>query len=110
MNLFLAQQQAPVKCGDKEIDLGNFSTYFQNVTLITRADGDTESFSGNPVLSVKYDFTSGDSETVSFYNTGNERYLAVVNGQAVGHVYKAGINKLVNQTSQIAGNEQVDAL
>lgn len=98
-----------VKYGDKEIDLGNFSTYFQNVTLITRADGDTESFSGNPVLSVKYDFTSGDSETVSFYNTGNERYLAVVNGQAIGHVYKAGINKLVNQTSQIAGNEQVDA-
>lgn len=100
-----------VKCGDTEIDLGKFSTYFQNITLITRADSNTESFSGNPVLSVKYEYSSDrSSDTVSFYNTGGERYLAVVNGTAIGHVYKSGINSLVSQTSQAAKNEQVDAL
>lgn len=100
-----------VKCGDEEIDLGKFTTFFQNVTLITRTDDKTESFSGNPVLSVKYEYASDrSSDTVSFYNTGNDRYLAVVNGNAIGHVYKAGVNSLVNQTSQVADNEQVDAL
>lgn len=100
-----------VKCGSKEIDLGKFSTYFQNITLITRADDKTESFSGNPVFSVKYEYESDkSSDTVSFYSTDNERYLAVVNGNAVGHVYKAGVNNLVSQTSQIADNKQVDAL
>lgn len=100
-----------VKCGGNEIDLGNFSTYFQNVTLITRADDKTESFSGSPVFSVKYEYASGnDSDTVSFYSTDSERYLAVVNGSAIGHVYKSGINSLKTQTSKIADNEQVDAL
>lgn len=99
-----------VKCGGKEIDLDKFSTYFQNITLTTRADGDTENFSGNPVLSVTYNFTSGSSETVSFYSAGGERYIAVVNGKAVGHVYKSGINRIAGQTSQIAKNEQVDTL
>lgn len=100
-----------VKCGGDEIDLGKFSTYFQNITLITRADDKTESFSGNPVFSVKYEYASDkSSDTVSFYSTDNERYLAVVNGNAIGHVYKSGINSLVNQTPQVADNEQVDAL
>ncbi|MCH5297248.1 MAG: DUF4340 domain-containing protein [Ruminococcus sp.] len=100
-----------VKYGNTEIDLGKFSTYFQNITLITRADDKTESFSGNPVLSVKYEYSSDkSSDTVSFYSTGNDRYLAVVNGTAIGHVYKSGINNIVNQTSQVADNKQVDSL
>lgn len=100
-----------VKCGSKEIDLGKFSTFFQNVTLITRADDKTESFSGNPVLSVTYAYESGNSiDTVSFYNTGGDRYLAVVNGNAIGHVYKSGVNNIVSQTSKVADNEQVDSL
>lgn len=100
-----------VKCGSKEIDLGKFSTYFQNITLVTRADDKTESFSGNPVFSVKYEYASDkSSDTVSFYSTDNDRYLAVLNGSAIGHVYNSGIKSVVNQAAKVADNEQVDAL
>lgn len=99
-----------VKCGGKEIELGRFTTYFQNISLITRADGETESFNGKPVFTVTYAYESGDSDTVSYYNTGGNRYLAVVNGDALGHVYKTNINKLVKQSADAAANKQVEAI
>ncbi len=99
-----------ISYGDDEVELGYFTTYFQNISLITRADGDTESFSGNPVFSVTYNYSSGGSNTVSFYDTGNSRYLAVLDGKAVGHVYNASIKKLIEQASKVAANEQVDSI
>jgi hypothetical protein len=99
-----------VNYGDSEIELGYFSTFYQNIAMITRADSDTESFGSSPVFSVTYSYESGGSDTVAYYNTGDNRYLAVVNGTAVGHVYKSGINKLINQSATIANNEQVDSI
>lgn len=99
-----------VKLGKEEIELGYFTTYFQNVSLITRADSDTESYSGSPVYSVTYSYSSGGSDTVSYYDNGGSRYLAVVNGTAVGHAYKANINKLIDQTAQIADNKEVSVI
>lgn len=99
-----------VKCGNTEIELGYFTTYFQNIALLTRADGDTESFSGSPVFSVTFKYESGGSDTVSYYNTGGSRYLAVVNDKAVGHVYKNGLNKIISQSADAAANKQVEAI
>lgn len=99
-----------VKCGNTEIEIGYFTTYFQNISLIKRADGDIESYSGNPVFSVTFTYESGGSDTVSYYNTGGNRYLAVVNGKSVGHVYKTGLNKIISQSADAAANKQVDAV
>lgn len=99
-----------VNYGDKEIETSYFSTYFRNITLITLADTKTESFGGSPAFSVTYSYSSGGSDNVSFYDTGSNRYLAVVNGTAVGHVYNASITKLVAQSSKIAANELIETL
>lgn len=98
-----------VKCENKEIELSYFSTFYQNITLTELADAKTENISGNPVFSVTYKYSAdGSSDSVSFYSASNSRYLAVVNGKAIGHVYPAGINKLIKQAEQIASNKQVD--
>lgn len=100
-----------VQYGGDEIDLGRFTTFYQNVALIKRVDAETESTSATPIFSVTYSYASGNSsDTVSFYNTGGNRYLAAINGTAIGHVYQAGINKLISQVDEIAKNKQVDSL
>lgn len=100
-----------VQYGKEEIELGYFTTFYQNITLTERVDATAESVSSEPVFSVTYSYASGNSsDTVSFYKTSGNRYLATLNGSAVGHVYQSGINKLVKQTEEIAKNNQVDAI
>ena len=72
---------------------------------------DSESASGTPVLSITYTYSSEkSSDTVSFYETGANRYVASVNGTSVGHVHKANINKAVKQIADVAANKQVDSV
>lgn len=103
--------QTSVKYGDKEIELSYFSTLFQNISYTELADMDSESASGTPVLSITYTYSSDkSSDTVSFYETGANRYVASVNGTSVGHVHKANINKAVKQVADVAANKQVDSV
>ena len=100
-----------VQYGKDEIELSYFSTFFQNIALTQLADVSSVSVSGTPVFSVTYTYSSDNSsDTVEFYSTGENRYVAALNGKVVGHVHKAGINKLINQADQIANNKQVDSL
>lgn len=100
-----------VQYGKDEIDISYFSTLFQNIALTELADSDEESASGSPVLSVTYTYsTDGSSDKVEFYETGNNRYVAKVNGTSVGHAHKSGINKIIKQVSTVASNKQVDSI
>lgn len=103
--------QTSVKCDDKEIELSYFSTLFQNISYTELADFDSESASGTPVLTITYTYSSDkSSDTVSFYETGANRYAASVNGTSVGHVHKSNINKAVNQVADVAANKQIDSV
>ncbi|MEE0913686.1 MAG: DUF4340 domain-containing protein [Ruminococcus sp.] len=100
-----------VQYGKDEIDISYFSTLFQNIALTELADCDEESASGSPVLSVTYTYsTDGSSDKVEFYETGNNRYVAKVNGKSVGHAHKSGINKIIKQVSTVASNKQIDSI
>ena len=100
-----------VQYGKDEIDIPYFSTLFQNIALTELADSDEESASGSPVLSVTYTYsTDGSSDKVEFYETGNNRYVAKVNGKSVGHAHKSGINKIIKQVSTVASNKQIDSI
>lgn len=91
-----------VQYDKEEIDLADFSTFFQSVALVEIADVDQESVSGNPEFSVTYTYSSdGSTDTVSFYSTGSERYVATLNGRVVGHAHKAGVNSLVKDVEEL---------
>lgn len=99
-----------VKYGSKEIDLGYFKTFFQNISMIERTDASTDKPSGSPLLTVTYKYSSdGSTDTVKFYSTDGNRYLATLNDSTVGSVYKTYVNKLINQVETIADNKEVDA-
>lgn len=99
-----------VKYGKKEIELSYFSTMLQNISMTKLADIKSESAGGTPVLSVTYTYASGGSDKVEFYSTGSNRYVASVNGVSVGHVYTAGINKILEQPAKVSENKQVDVI
>lgn len=100
-----------VQLDKKEIELSYFSTLFQNISLTQLADHDSKSASGTPVLSVTYTYSSDkSSDTVSFYDTGDNRFVASVNGTSVGHVHKAAINKAISQVADVAANKKIDSV
>lgn len=100
-----------VQYNKKEIDLSYFSTLFQNIAYTQLADHDSESAGGTPVLSITYTYSSDkSSDTVSFYETGANRYVASLNGTSVGHVHKSTVNKVAGQVADVASNKQIDSV
>ncbi len=100
-----------VKCGNKELNLDYFSTFYQNMAMMEFADVKSASASGTPVFTVKYTYSSdGTSDTVAFYSAGDNKYIASVNGTSMGHVYQSKVKSLINQAGQIAQNKEVESL
>ncbi len=91
-----------VKLNNKEIDVANFSGFYQNLVLVELADINIENVSGNPIFSVTYTFADDNTtDTVKYYDTGSDRYVAVLNDKVIGHAHKAGVNKLINEVEKL---------
>lgn len=91
----------------KNLDEGNFETFYKNASLLTKADKKSSSASGAPALTIKYTYTSSrESDTVTFYKSGS-KYIACVNSKPVGTVYSRYIEKLISQTPQAAKDKEV---
>ncbi|WP_405352910.1 DUF4340 domain-containing protein [Ruminococcus sp.] len=96
-----------VKYGDNEINLSYFSTFFQNLTLLEKSDTTSDKPSGKAVFTAEYKYTDGSTDTVKFYDAGGNKYLAEVNGESVGHLYKTNPSKLIEQVKTVANNKEV---
>lgn len=91
-----------VKYQDKEIAIEDFSTFYDDLTLVKLADVKAENASGSPALSVTYKYSSDDStDTVKYYLSDGERYVAEVNGTVAGHSQKAVINNLITAVAEL---------
>lgn len=100
-----------VKYNNKEIDVSYFSTLFQNISYTELADQEVSGGEKTAVLTVTYTYESDNStDTVTFYETGDSRYLASVNGNSVGHVHKSAINKVIDQVDDVAANKNIDSV
>lgn len=91
----------------KELDEGNFETFFQNANLLTKSDKSAVSVSGTPALTIKYTYTKGrNPDTVKFFKSGT-KYIASVNGKSVGTVNANYIEKLISQTPKVSEDKEV---
>lgn len=100
-----------VKYNGKELTLANFNIFFQNIAYIERAGEASGSPSGSAALTVTYTYDSkSDTDTVAFYKTDSDRYLAVLNGQTLGTVYKSKVNGVLEQIAKVAADEEVSSL
>ncbi len=88
--------ETTTKFKGKNLDEGNFETFYKNVTLLTKAEKGNPSASGTPALTVKYTYSgSRNSDTVAFYKSG-AKYIATVNSKSVGTVYANYIEKIIS--------------
>lgn len=99
--------ETTTKYKGKNLDEGNFETFYKNVTLLTKAEKGNSSASGTPALTVKYTYSgSRNPDTVAFYKSG-AKYIATVNSKSVGTVYANYIEKIISQSPQVADDKEV---
>ena len=84
-----------------EIQLGDFSAFYDKLALIVPSDVKTGSASGSDALRVEYAFADGSSDTVRFVDNGGDTFTAVVNGDVAGHAYKTDVNRAVKGISEM---------
>ena len=80
----------------EEIQLGNFTAFYDLISLIGLADAKTDGGSGSEALSLRYTYTDGSSDEVSFIDAGGDLYTAKLNGEIAGHSYKADVTRAKN--------------
>ena len=85
-----------VKYNGEEIQLGNFTAFYDLISLIGLADAKTDGGSGSETLSIKYTYSDTSSDTVSFIDAGGDLYVAELNGEIAGHSYKADVTRAKN--------------
>lgn len=87
---------------DEELQVENFSPFFEDAGMIELADAQTENPSGSAELKIVYTYASDNTtDTLEFYPASDNRYLAVLNGRAEGHVRKADITRVQNGINEI---------
>ncbi len=84
-----------------EIQLGDFSVFYDDLTLIVPSDVKTGSASGSDALRVEYTFADGSTDTVRYVDNGGDTFAAVVNGEPAGHAYKADVNRAVKAAAEV---------
>lgn len=90
-----------VTYGGKEIEIGKFTTFYDDLTLIKLSDVKEKSFSGSPEVSITYTYDDGTTDKAEFYSAGSEFYTAVLNGGAVGSCYKADVSRIKNNVTTV---------
>lgn len=104
-------QTSTVKCGAAILTLENFNIFFQNVAYTERVDIAKSNPSGSPVLTIEYSYsTKSDTDTVAFYKGESGKYIATINGKAIGEVYEGRINNIKSQVAKVAKDETVESL
>ena len=84
-----------------EIQLGDFSVFYDDLTLIVPSDVKTGSASGSDALRVEYTFADGSTDTVRYVDNGGDTFAAVVNGEPAGHAYKTDVNRAVKAAAEV---------
>ena len=79
----------------KEVGEGNFTDFYDLISLIKLSDPKTDGGSGSAALKITYTYSSGSSDTVEF-TPASDSYAAAVNGEKAGHAPKSDVTRAVN--------------
>ena len=87
--------------GTEEIQLDNFSPFFDEAAMIALADDKAENPSGKAALTISYTYADGSSDKAEFYEASDNRYVAVLNGTAIGHARKSDITRVLDDLKKL---------
>lgn len=100
-----------ISCLDKQIDTGNMSKYLNNMEAIVRTDSAPESLKDcREIYGITFYYVDNDSITdnLSFYRTPDNKTFAVVNDRIECYVDGKLADKLIDQTSSLSGNDDIE--
>ena len=87
--------------GDKEIAIDKFYAFYNDAAMIELADAKQEK-AGAPELTLEYTYASdGATDKVEFSEGSDGKYVASLNGKAVGHVRKSDITRAANSLKEL---------
>ena len=87
--------------GTEEIQLDNFSPFFDEAAMIALADDKADNPSGKAALTISYTYADGNSDKAEFYEASDNRYVAVLNGTAIGHARKSDITRVLDDLKKL---------
>ena len=87
--------------GTEEIQLDNFSPFLDEAAMIALADDKAENPSGKAALTLSYTYADGSSDKAEFYEASDNRYVAVLNGTAIGHARKSDITRVLDDLKKL---------
>ncbi|MFU0832007.1 MAG: DUF4340 domain-containing protein [Oscillospiraceae bacterium] len=95
--------------GGKSLDYDtNYKNFYEKLIGITILEDAKENPEGDPVFTVKYQyFDDSKTDTIEFYQSGDRRYTAVLNGQIYGIVTQDDIDTLSNSITALENGEEV---
>ena len=99
--------ETKTKFNGKEIDEGNFETFFSNLSLLKKADKTASSPSGKASLTIVYSYSSDRAEDkIEFYKNGS-KHIVTLNGTVVGTVESSYVEKLKTQAKAVSKGDSV---
>lgn len=87
--------------GTEELQLENFSPFFDEAAMIALADDKAENPTGKAALTIAYTYAGGGSDKAEFYEASDNRYIAVLNGTAIGHARKSDITRVLDDLKKL---------
>ncbi|MCR5652819.1 MAG: DUF4340 domain-containing protein, partial [Ruminococcus sp.] len=99
--------ETKTKFKGKEIDEGNFETFFNNISMLKKSEKTAPAASGKAALKVVYSYSSDRvDDTLEFIKNGAS-YTVVINGKPSGKVDASYVDKLSSQAKAASKNDQV---
>ena len=93
----------------KELDYDtNYRNFYGKLIALTILEPATEQPTGTPILTVTYQYFDDDkTDTIEFYQSGDRRYTAVLNGQVFGLVTQEDMDNISDGIVALENGEAV---
>lgn len=86
----------------------NYKHFYQKLIGIELLEDTGAKPAGTPVLTVRYSyFDKASTDTLEFYQSGDRRYLAVLNGAPYGNVVSTDVDAVVSQLANFESGKAI---
>lgn len=86
----------------------NYKNFYTKLTGVSILQGASEKPAGSPVMTVQYQYFDGsEADTVTFYQSGDRRYTAVLNGQVFGLVAQDDLDTVTENIAALESGKAV---
>ncbi len=94
-----------IKVNGKMVDEKSFKTIYTEIVSMTTGGVFEGTLSGEPILSYRFTYTNGETETVKFYKYDERKIAVVLEGATVFYVDSSQFEKRINTIDSIIKNK-----